>query len=68
MSGVFEVMKSELDKNKERWKLVQAQLVAEVECTNEENVRLKQAMTSRNAKMDKLKQERDAAIRRHRQV
>jgi predicted nuclease with TOPRIM domain len=32
------------------------------------NVGLKQAMMSRKAKMDKLKQEREAAIRRHRQV
>jgi alkanesulfonate monooxygenase SsuD/methylene tetrahydromethanopterin reductase-like flavin-dependent oxidoreductase (luciferase family) len=45
MSGAFEVMKSELDKTKERRKQVQAQLVAEVECTNEESAGLKQAMT-----------------------
>jgi predicted RNase H-like nuclease (RuvC/YqgF family) len=37
MSKAFEVMKLELDKNKERWKLIQARLVAEVERTNEEN-------------------------------
>jgi hypothetical protein len=61
-------MKSELDKNKERWKLIQARLVAEVERTNEENIGLKQATASRNAETDKLKQERDAAMRRHRQA
>jgi hypothetical protein len=42
--------------------------VAEVERTNEENERLKQVMASRNADTNKLKQERDAAIRRHRQA
>jgi hypothetical protein len=68
MSDEFEVMKSELDKNKERWKLIQARLVAEVERTNEENIGLKQATASRNAETDKLKQERDAAMRRHRQA
>jgi predicted nucleic acid-binding Zn-ribbon protein len=39
-----------------------------VERTNEENGRLKQAMASRNAETEKLKQERDVAVRRHRQV
>jgi chromosome segregation ATPase len=57
MLDVFEVMKSELEKNKERWKQIQTQLLAEVERTNEENERLKQAMASRNAETDRLKQE-----------
>jgi chromosome segregation ATPase len=42
--------------------------VAEVERTNEENAKLKQATTIRNTEIDKLKQEWEAAIRRHRQV
>jgi hypothetical protein len=42
--------------------------VAEVERTNEENERLKQAMESRNVDTDKLKQERDAAIHHHREA
>jgi hypothetical protein len=68
MTGAFEVMKADLDKTRERWKQVQARLVSEVERTNEENTGLKLAMTVRNAEIDKVKQERDAAIRRHRQV
>jgi hypothetical protein len=43
-------------------------LVSKVERTNEENTGLKQAMTIRNAELDKVKQERETAIRRHRQV
>jgi chromosome segregation ATPase len=42
--------------------------MAEVERTNEENARLKQAMTSRNTTTDRLKQEQDEAVRRHRQA
>jgi predicted nucleic acid-binding Zn-ribbon protein len=68
MSNAFEVMKTELEQNKERWKQIQTRLVAEVERTNEENGWLKQAMASRNAETDKLKQERDVAVRRHRQA
>jgi predicted nucleic acid-binding Zn-ribbon protein len=68
MSEAFEVMKTELEQNKERWKQIQTRLVAEVERTNEESGRLKQAMASRNAETDKLKQERDAAVRCHRQA
>jgi FtsZ-binding cell division protein ZapB len=64
MSDAFEVMNAE----REKWKRVQTSLVAEVERTNEDNGRLKQAMSSRNAETDKLKQERDAAVRRHRQA
>jgi predicted nucleic acid-binding Zn-ribbon protein len=68
MSDAFKVIKAELDQSKERWTEVQTQLVVEVECTNEENGRLKQAMASRNVEMGKLKSERDAAVRRHQQV
>jgi hypothetical protein len=41
--------------------------VSEVERTNEENTRLKQAMTDQNAEIDKVRKERDAAVHRHRQ-
>jgi chromosome segregation ATPase len=68
MTGAFEVMKSDLENTWERWKQVQARLVAEVEHTNEENARLKQAMTVQNTELEKVRKERDAAIRRHRQV
>jgi hypothetical protein len=68
MTRAFEVMKTEMDQIRERWKQVQARLVSEVERTNEENTGLKQAMTVRNAELDKVRQEREAAIRRHRQV
>jgi hypothetical protein len=68
MTRAFKVMKTEMDQIRERWKQVQARLVSEVERTNEENNGLKQAMIVRNAELDKVKQEREAAIRRHRQV
>jgi chromosome segregation ATPase len=55
MSDAFEVMNVEMEKSKEQWKRIQKGLVAEVERTNEENGRLKQAMASRNAETDKLK-------------
>jgi hypothetical protein len=42
--------------------------VADVERAHEDNVRLTQAMASRNTETEKLKQERDAAVRRHRQA
>jgi chromosome segregation ATPase len=67
MSNAFEVMNVDMEKNKERWKQIQTRLVTEVERTNEENARLKQAMTSWNAATDRLKQECDEAVRRHRQ-
>jgi hypothetical protein len=49
MSDAFKVMHTKLEKNKEQWKQIQTRLVAEVERTNKENERLKQAMASRNA-------------------
>jgi chromosome segregation ATPase len=68
MFDTFEVMNVELEKNKERWKQIQTRPVTEVERTNEENARLKQAMTSPNAATEKLKQERDEAVRGHQQA
>jgi predicted nucleic acid-binding Zn-ribbon protein len=68
MSDAFEVIKAELDQSKERWTEIQTRLVAEVERTNAENVRLQQAIMSRDAEMGKLKSEWDAAVRRHHQV
>jgi chromosome segregation ATPase len=68
MTRAFEVMKTEMDQIRERWEQVQAWLVSEVERTNEENTRLKQAMTVQNAELDKVRQEREVAIRRHRQA
>jgi predicted nucleic acid-binding Zn-ribbon protein len=68
MSDAFEVMNTKLEKNKKRWKQIQTRLVAEVERTNEENDQMKQALVSRNVETDKLKQERDAVVHRHRQA
>jgi hypothetical protein len=68
MTRAFEVMKTTIDQIRERWKQVQARLVSEVERTNEENTGLKQAMTVRNAELDKVRQEQEVAICRHRQA
>jgi predicted nucleic acid-binding Zn-ribbon protein len=57
-----------MEQSKAMWARTQTHLVAEVERTTEENNRLKMAMASLNAETGKLKQERDAAVRRHRQV
>jgi chromosome segregation ATPase len=68
ITKAFEVMKTEMDQIRERWEQVQSRSVAKVECTNEENIGLKQAMTVQNAELEKVRQEREAAIRRHRQA
>jgi FtsZ-binding cell division protein ZapB len=68
MSDVFEVQNAEIQKSKETWKLIQTRLVAEVERTNKENGKLKQAVESWNAETGKLKQERDAAVQWHQQA
>jgi predicted nucleic acid-binding Zn-ribbon protein len=68
MSDAFEVQNTEMQKSKETWKRIQTRLVAEVERTNKENGKLKQAVESRNVETGKLKQERDAAVRRNRQA
>jgi predicted nucleic acid-binding Zn-ribbon protein len=60
-------MKTDMDQLWERWEQVQSRLVSEVERTNGENARLTQAMTDQNAELDKVRKERDAAVRRHRQ-
>jgi cell division protein FtsB len=68
MSTAFELLTAERQKSKETWKCIQTRLVADVESTTEENGRLKQAVDSLNAETKKLKQERDTAVRRHRQA
>jgi chromosome segregation ATPase len=68
MSDAFEVMKAELDQIKDRWTEIQTRIVAEVEHTNAENIRLQQVITSRDAETGKLRSERDAAVPRHHQV
>jgi hypothetical protein len=68
MTRAFEVMKIEMDQIREWWQQVQARLVSKVERTSEENTGLKQAITVRNAELDKVRQEREATIRRHRQA
>jgi chromosome segregation ATPase len=57
-----------MNKSKEMWKRIQTRLVADVEQTTLENGKLTQALGKRRAAMDKLTQEKDAAVRRHRQV
>jgi hypothetical protein len=48
MLDAFEVQNAEMQKSKETWKRIQTRLVAEVERTNEENGKLKQAVESWN--------------------
>jgi chromosome segregation ATPase len=57
-------MKTDMEYMRERWERVQSRLVAEVERTKEENARLTQALSDKQAKAQK---ERDAAESRHRQ-
>jgi predicted nucleic acid-binding Zn-ribbon protein len=66
MSDAFEMLNAEMQKSKDTWKRIQSRLVADVERAYEENVRLSQSMASRNAETEKLKQERDATVRRYR--
>jgi FtsZ-binding cell division protein ZapB len=68
MSDAFEVLNAEMQKSKDTWKRFQSRLVADMEGAQEENGRLTQAMASRNAETEKLKQKRDMAVRHHRQV
>jgi chromosome segregation ATPase len=64
MSEAFEMLNAEMKKSKDMWKRIQTRLVADVEQTMKEQ----QALQNRHAAMEKLAQERDAAVRRHRQV
>jgi chromosome segregation ATPase len=64
----IDALTAEMVQSKAAWTRTQTHLVADVECTNEENNRLKMVMASLNAESGKLKQERDAAVRCHRQV
>jgi predicted nucleic acid-binding Zn-ribbon protein len=68
MLDTLEVLNAEMQKSKDTWKRIQSHLVADVGRAHDENARLTQAMASRNAETEKLKQERDAAVRRHRQT
>jgi chromosome segregation ATPase len=60
-------MKTDMEHLRKRWEQVQSRLVAEMERTNAENVRLNQAMSDQQAELDKARKERDAAESRHRQ-
>jgi uncharacterized protein YdhG (YjbR/CyaY superfamily) len=67
MEKAFDVMKTDMDQLRKRWEQVQSWLVAEVEPTNAENVRQNKVMKDQQAELDKVRKERDAAVRRHRQ-
>jgi hypothetical protein len=62
------MLNEEQQKSKDTWKRIQTRLVADVESTTEENGRFKKVVESLNVETKKLKQERDTAVRRHRQV
>jgi chromosome segregation ATPase len=68
MSDAFEMLNAEMKKSKDTWKRIQTRLVSDVERAHEDNGKLAQALAHRNAEMEKLAQERDAAVRRHRQA
>jgi hypothetical protein len=65
MLDAFEMLNAEMQKSKDTWKHIQSRLVADVERAHEENYKMTQSMASQNAETEKLKQERDAAVRRH---
>jgi hypothetical protein len=54
-----------MKKSKEMWNRIQTCLVADVEQTTKDNAKLTQALENRHVAMEKLAQERDAAVRRH---
>jgi hypothetical protein len=68
MSEAFEMLNAEMKKSKDMWKRIQSRQVADVEQTTLENGKLTQALENRRAAMEKLAQENDAAVRRHRQA
>jgi predicted nucleic acid-binding Zn-ribbon protein len=68
MSEAFEILNAEMNKSKEMWKRIETHLVADIEQTTLENGKLKQALEKQRTAMEKLTQEKDAAVRRHRQV
>jgi chromosome segregation ATPase len=68
MSDAFEMLNAEMKKSKDTWKRIQSRLVADVEQAHEDNGKLNKALENRNAAMEKMAQERDAAVRRHRQA
>jgi chromosome segregation ATPase len=65
MSEAFEMLNAEMKKSKEMWKCIQNRLVADVEQTTADNGKQTQALEKRRAAMDKVAQEKDAAVRRH---
>jgi chromosome segregation ATPase len=68
MLDTFEMLNAEMKKRKDLWKRIQTLLVADVEQTTMDNGKLTQALENRHAAMEKLAQERDAAVRRYRQA
>jgi chromosome segregation ATPase len=68
MSDAFEMLNVEMKKSKDTWKRIQNRLMSGVERAHEDNGRLAQALADQNAETEKLAQERDAAVRRHRQA
>jgi chromosome segregation ATPase len=63
MSDAFEMLNAEMKKSKDTWKRIQTCLVADVEQAHEEHGKLAKALENWNAAMEKLAQERDAAVR-----
>jgi hypothetical protein len=62
MSDAFEMLNAEMKKSKEMWNRIQSRLVADVEQTTLDNGKLTQALEKRRAAMEKLAQEKDAAV------
>jgi ABC-type nitrate/sulfonate/bicarbonate transport system substrate-binding protein len=68
MLDAFEMLNAEMKKSKDTWKRIQTCVVSDMERAHEDNGKLAQALANQNAKTKKLAQERDAAVRRHRQA
>jgi DNA repair exonuclease SbcCD ATPase subunit len=68
MSDAFEMLNAEMKKSKDTWKRIQTRLVSDVERAHEDNGKMAQASENRNTALEMLAQERDAAVRRHRQA
>jgi predicted Holliday junction resolvase-like endonuclease len=68
MSDAFKMLNAEMKKSKDTWKRIQTRLVVDVEQVHEENSKFTKALENRHAAMEKLAQERDAAVRRHPQA
>jgi chromosome segregation ATPase len=64
MYGIRVVQK----KSKDTWKHIETRLVSDVEGAYEDNGKLAQALANRNAETEKLAEERDVAVRCHRQA